>query len=216
MTETPRADQLPFFPRFFVAGAPRCGTTSISKYLSWHPEICFSRPKEVHYFNRDPDLSVDALRRNYLERYFSHFDAARHRVAGEGSVSYLYDPDAIRRILAIQPEARFIDDLGADSLDTVELVMDLEEQFNITIPEEDQEKLRTVLWGFSGRRLPTAQVLGLRRLRAALSDGLGGRVEDLLSADERDALESRVDRLLEEPIHPAPPHDRPPLPWPPY
>jgi hypothetical protein len=108
MTETPRADQLPFFPRFFVAGAPRCGTTSISKYLSWHPEICFSRPKEVHYFNRDPDLSVDALRRNYLERYFSHFDAARHRVAGEGSVSYLYDPDAIRRILAIQPEARFI------------------------------------------------------------------------------------------------------------
>jgi len=34
--------------------------------------------------------------------------------------------------------------MGADSLDTVELVMDLEEEFNITIPEEDQEKLRTV------------------------------------------------------------------------
>ncbi len=44
----------------------------------------------------------------------------------------------------ITPEASFTEDLGADSLDTVELVMDLEEQFNITIPEEDQEKLRSV------------------------------------------------------------------------
>jgi acyl carrier protein len=44
----------------------------------------------------------------------------------------------------ITPEASFTDDLGADSLDTVELVMDFEEVFNITIPEEDQEKLRTV------------------------------------------------------------------------
>ena len=44
----------------------------------------------------------------------------------------------------ITPEASFTEDLGADSLDTVELAMDLEEQFNITIPEEDQEKLRTV------------------------------------------------------------------------
>ncbi len=44
----------------------------------------------------------------------------------------------------ITPEASFTEDLGADSLDTVELVMDLEEQFNITIPEEDQETLRTV------------------------------------------------------------------------
>ena len=44
----------------------------------------------------------------------------------------------------ITPEASFTEDLGADSLDTVELVMDLEEQFNLTIPEEDQEKLRTV------------------------------------------------------------------------
>ncbi|MDD2999195.1 MAG: acyl carrier protein [Erysipelotrichia bacterium] len=41
-------------------------------------------------------------------------------------------------------EASFIDDLGADSLDTVELVMDLEEHFAIEIPDEDAEKLRTV------------------------------------------------------------------------
>ena len=44
----------------------------------------------------------------------------------------------------VKPDSSFIDDLGADSLDTVELVMDLEEEVNITSPEEDQEKLRTV------------------------------------------------------------------------
>ena len=41
-------------------------------------------------------------------------------------------------------EASFIDDLGADSLDTVELVMALEEEFDIEIPDEDAEKMTTV------------------------------------------------------------------------
>ena len=42
------------------------------------------------------------------------------------------------------PEAKFIEDLGADSLDTVELVMSLEEAFDVEIPEEDAEKIQTV------------------------------------------------------------------------
>jgi acyl carrier protein len=44
----------------------------------------------------------------------------------------------------ITPEAAFIDDLGADSLDTVELVMAFEEEFDIEIPDEDAEKLTSV------------------------------------------------------------------------
>jgi acyl carrier protein len=44
----------------------------------------------------------------------------------------------------ITPEASFIDDLGADSLDTVELVMAFEEEFDLEIPDEDAEKLTTV------------------------------------------------------------------------
>lgn len=44
----------------------------------------------------------------------------------------------------VAPEASFIDDLGADSLDTVELVMAFEEKFDIEIPDEDAEKMRTV------------------------------------------------------------------------
>ncbi|MBP7205826.1 MAG: acyl carrier protein [Candidatus Cloacimonetes bacterium] len=44
----------------------------------------------------------------------------------------------------IVPSANFIEDLRADSLDTVELVMAFEEEFSINIPDEDQDKLRTV------------------------------------------------------------------------
>jgi len=44
----------------------------------------------------------------------------------------------------VTTEAKFIDDLGADSLDTVELVMALEEEFGIEIPDEDAEKIATV------------------------------------------------------------------------
>jgi len=44
----------------------------------------------------------------------------------------------------VTPEAKFIEDLGADSLDTVELVMAFEEEFGAEIPDEDAEKLQSV------------------------------------------------------------------------
>ena len=44
----------------------------------------------------------------------------------------------------VTPEATFTNDLGADSLDTVELIMELEKEFNITIPDDQAEKIATV------------------------------------------------------------------------
>ncbi len=44
----------------------------------------------------------------------------------------------------VVPEASFVDDLGADSLETVELIMGLEDKFGVTIADEDAEKIRTV------------------------------------------------------------------------
>ena len=61
--------------------------------------------------------------------------------------------DRLKKIIAEQlsvsedevtPEANFIDDLNADSLDLVELIMSLEEEFNVKISDEDAEKIRTV------------------------------------------------------------------------
>jgi acyl carrier protein len=63
------------------------------------------------------------------------------------------DKEKIKEIIASQlgvddeevtPEASFVDDLGADSLDTVELIMALEEEFDIEIPDEEAEKIATV------------------------------------------------------------------------
>ncbi len=47
-------------------------------------------------------------------------------------------------VAEVTPEASFVEDLGADSLDTVELVMAFEETFNIEIPDEDAEKITKV------------------------------------------------------------------------
>lgn len=44
----------------------------------------------------------------------------------------------------VTPQAKFVEDLGADSLDTVELVMGFEEEFDIEVPDEEAEKLQTV------------------------------------------------------------------------
>jgi len=95
------------FPDFFIIGAPRCGTTSLSRYLMRHPQVCFSRPKETHYFAQQRDLpSEDDLQRDYIDRYFGHRGA--ESVAGEGSVSYIHLPEAIGQILHFNPDARFI------------------------------------------------------------------------------------------------------------
>jgi acyl carrier protein len=64
-----------------------------------------------------------------------------------------FSEDRVKEIIAkelevdakqVTPEAKFIEDLGADSLDIVELVMALEEEFGLDIPDEDADKLRTV------------------------------------------------------------------------
>jgi len=64
-----------------------------------------------------------------------------------------FSEDRVKEIIAkelevgvqqLTPEAKFIEDLGADSLDIVELVMALEEEFGLEIPDEDAEKMKTV------------------------------------------------------------------------
>lgn len=97
------------FPDFFLIGAPRCGTTSMASALAHHPKICFSRPKEPHFFTffRRHFPQAD-LERHYLRFCFGHYDPERHERLGEGSVSYLYDREAIGQILRHNPGARFI------------------------------------------------------------------------------------------------------------
>lgn len=79
-----------------------------------------------------------------------------------------------------------------------------------------EEKLRTVLWVFAGKRLPEGSIEALERLLGACDGALGHRVANLLGRQELKALRSRTASLVAKGVHPDPPHDRPPIPWPPY
>jgi hypothetical protein len=95
-----------------LAGAPRCGTTSLAHYLSTHPNICFSNPKEPHFFSRRdltglaPDELSGVVREQYLDHFFPHREDGR--MLAEGSVSYLYAPELMLPLLEIWPDAKFI------------------------------------------------------------------------------------------------------------
>jgi Sulfotransferase family len=96
------------FPDFFLIGAPRCGTTALSRYLADNPQVCFSTEKEPHYFSLlAPHAALDDLETVYLARYFSHYGDG-HKAIGEGSTSYLYSLPALQRILWINAQAKFI------------------------------------------------------------------------------------------------------------
>jgi hypothetical protein len=96
----------------FIVGAPRCGTTALSEYLRGHPEVCFSTPKEPHFFVRH-DLRgepIGELRETVREKYLELFFAERQgcSVFAEGSVSYFYAPEQLEPILKLWPRAKFI------------------------------------------------------------------------------------------------------------
>ena len=101
--KTSDSDITEFPPSFFVVGAPRCGTTATSKSLARNPHISFSKPKEPHYFLEPfSGRTVEQARREYIGRYHSQLNET-HQAIGDGSVSYLYSPDAIRRALEFDP-----------------------------------------------------------------------------------------------------------------
>lgn len=104
MTQT--ADQtVSPWPTAYILGAPKCGTTALAQYLSEHPDICVSSPKEPGYFATDlPGLSVvgdDAA-------YLALFRKAGARTRIDASIWYLYSEAALERILGVSPDARFI------------------------------------------------------------------------------------------------------------
>lgn len=95
-------------PKFFIAGAPKCGTTAMYEYLRVHPQVFMSREKEPHYFMQDEPVhcKVDGL-----EEYLDLFSAAQplqHLAVGEASVWYLRSKVALPLIKEFNPEARIL------------------------------------------------------------------------------------------------------------
>src|SRR5262249_20365906 len=101
-------------PNFFIVGAPKCGTTSMANYLSWHPRIFVSAVKEPHYFARhtwrNPNDRLIPSYRNSLEHYLKLFqDVPEDSLAvGEASVRYLMNRKSLEEIAEFAPDARII------------------------------------------------------------------------------------------------------------
>jgi hypothetical protein len=94
-------------PNFFIAGAPRCATTSVYTYLKQHPDIFLSLLKEPIFFGSD--LTRQPLAISGEEAYLGLFaGAGEARVVGEGSVFYLMSERAAEEIHAYSPEARIL------------------------------------------------------------------------------------------------------------
>ncbi len=152
----PTQDHQPaFFPDFFLVGAPRCGTTAMSYYLGHHPRICFSKPKEPHFFSLLRQLQPQLTVEDYMKHCFPHYDPDRHLVLGEGSVSYLYDRTATKLILTHNPDARFI----VMVRNPVDLVHSYHARL-VALLDEDEEDFATA-WRLQavrarGERIPKA------------------------------------------------------------
>ncbi len=144
-------DGLP--PSFFVVGAPRCGTTALSRILGGNPHISFSKPKETHFLLDDrPDMALEDLRRLYLERFHPKL-APETQAIGDGSVSYLYEPDAIGRAIAFDGRAKFI----ASVRNPLDMLHSYHARLLFTLDEDEEDFARA--WALrearrSGRNIP--------------------------------------------------------------
>lgn len=92
-------------PSFFIVGAPKCGTTALCKYLSQHPGVFISTPKELNYFDADFKTKVRA---RSLPEYLEIFSEGDGKICGEGSTSYLYSKVAAENIHRFNPDAKII------------------------------------------------------------------------------------------------------------
>lgn len=121
-------------PNFFVAGAPKSGTTALCEYLRHHPDVFFSDPKELNYFSED--FAGHRMIRD-LAAYDAVFSGAsdRHSRVGEGSVLYLYSSVALERIRAFDPNARIIVMLR----NPVDMIPALHQQFLAALYEDEPD-----------------------------------------------------------------------------
>jgi len=96
-------------PDTFVIGAPKCGTTALTRYLEAHPQLFVADRKDIHFFGSDLGFRHRARedRATYLARFSSpEAAAAQHRI--DSSVWYLYSQTAVEEMVRFHPRARAV------------------------------------------------------------------------------------------------------------
>lgn len=141
----------------FIVGAPRCGTSTLWRIFSQHPDVCFSSVKEPHFFSRfdfgsDDDSTLkERVSRAYVDRFFG--GRQNDSLLMEASPTYFYAPEQMRTVLRLWPDAKFIIALR----DPMTMIPSLHSRLLIT-GDETVSDLKTA-WGLvserrEGRRIP--------------------------------------------------------------
>lgn len=132
-------------PNFFIVGAPKSGTTALSKYLSEHPNVFITTPKEPNYFSDDmPKRYIAQSLEDYL-LLFKNSDS-NHSVTGEASVFYLYSSCALQNIYNFYNQAKIIVLLR----NPVDIVYSLHSQYIYTFTEDEKDFEKA--WNFQESR----------------------------------------------------------------
>lgn len=170
----------------FIVGAPRCGTTFLAKALARHPEVCFSKPKETHFFVRDAAAIAPGLWTNeFLSRYFANLDA-RHTLIAEGSPLQLRDFDTIERIKRFDPEALFV----VAVRNPIGMIHSFHSRL-VYLLEEDERNFERA-WALQAQRARGERIPGRcrdpRSLQYREAASLGTQLERLLKQVGRDRV----------------------------
>ena len=88
-------------PNFIIIGAPRAGTTALTRYLSAHPQILMSARKELHFFDSHYERGLDWYARQFAV-------GVGKLAVGEATPTYMYKEEAIARMARALPEAKLV------------------------------------------------------------------------------------------------------------
>src|SRR5690349_4362409 len=97
----------------FIVGAPRCGTTTMARWLQVHPQVLFPFVKEPHFFTQFDLRGLDEaelrkrVEHDFLDHYFGEPEG-EEAVGADCSVSYLYAPEQLEPALKLWPKSRFV------------------------------------------------------------------------------------------------------------
>ena len=140
-------------PNLFILGAPKCGTTSLVRWLDAHRDVYVPSVKEPHHYNIDEKQVYFPNRDDYLA-LFDGGESARYRV--DASVWYLHSKVAVSRILGDCPDARFLVCLR----NPVDMAFSLHSQY---VHKSGREPLTSFeqAWSLSEKRLEGRAVSGL-------------------------------------------------------
>lgn len=188
-------------PKFFLLGAPKCGTSAIASYLMDHPLVYVSKPKEPHYFCKDLKAGGLPVRSDeeYLDTFFPGLEKSRALAAIDCSVWYLYSRVAVDEIQRFEPDAKYLVMLR----NPIEMAWSLYSM--LTFQNQEDQGDFVVAWKLqeergNGHRLPDGLWLDRRMLLYSEVCALGSQLKGVLDSVGRERVHIELlDDLKQDP-----------------